>query len=186
VNLFEPGLPRGPIVKSFREQIAAKHEQGKKADETLRAAILAKLNVTREAGLLLEQMRGTLRHREFVEATDFLGEDAVQAYLKFNRACPNPIDDVAAGLRSVAISMQCTGLLHFPHGHGPQHLHKLTFFSEATKFVQTLAASWAKFIKRKPLAEWHATEIDSLIATFAPVMKIYRTLNAEVQRRAGE
>ena len=148
--------------------------------------MLAKLNITREAGILLEQMRGTLRHREFVEATDFLGEDAVHAYLKFNRACPNPIEDIAAGIRSIAIAMQSTGMLEFPHGHGPQQLHKLTFTSEAVKCVQIFAAGWAKYIKRKPLTDWRPDEIDAFLATLTPILRIYRTLNVEAQRLAGQ
>ena len=122
-------LPRGPIVLNFRDQIAERHEAGKKADADLKKAFLLKLNLARETGSLLEQAKDTLRESEFLSATDFLDREAVRSYLRFARTHEKPITDLQAGLRSAVIAMQSTGLLPFPDGHGIQHAHEPNFFS---------------------------------------------------------
>jgi len=178
-----PQLPRDPIIRSFRSQIAQGHEAGKRADQKLREAYLLKLNTARDVGLLLIQARGTLRENEFSAATDFLDLDAVKSYLRFARQHEEgPITDLAAGLRSIVIAMQSTGLLPYP-GLGPQTLRPPNFFSHAITYAQQLAAAFKRYSTRKPLSDWRSDEIDALSAALAPVLRVYKILNAEIEKR---
>ena len=178
-----PQLPRDPIIRSFRNQIADKHREGKKADAALKKAFLLKLNVARETGSLIEQAKGTLKESEFKAATDFLGSEAVRTYLKFHRLHESPIVDVAAGLRSIAIAMMTTGLLPFPDGHGLQHLHEPNFFSAAETLIQTLAARWTKFARLRPPNSWRYEQLESFHATLTPIERIVKAVAAELKRK---
>jgi hypothetical protein len=178
-----PQLPRGPIVLSFREQIAKKHNEGKEADFALREAILRNLEIKRQTGELIKSARGTLREGEFDTVTDFLDRDTVRSYLKFARQHEEPITDLQAGLRAIAIAMQTTGLLPFAHGHGEQHLHRLNFFSAACSLIQRFSREFSKFIRSKPLKSWRAETLESFSADLVPLGRIISAVNSELKRR---
>ena len=179
-----PPLPRGPLVLNFRDQIAARHEAGKKADADLKAAFLLKLNLARETGSLLEHAKNTLRESEFREATDFLDREAVRTYLKFARHHEEPITDLQTGLRSAVIAMQSTGLLPMPSGHGEQNSHDPPpFFSWASHAIMQFKIAWAKYLHAKPLDAWSIHEAEQFAYSLRQILKIHKQVTDWMQRR---
>jgi hypothetical protein len=175
--------PRGELIQSFRQQILERHEAGQKADSDLREVILRKIELTRQCGHVLADAKGTLKEREFAEATDFLSNDAVKNYLKFARSNPEPVTELAQAIAAIEAALTLTGTLPFPAGHGFQNIHSPNFFSVATMLIQRLAADWAKFQRASPLSEWRTEQIENFQATLTPILRIFKTLNVELSKR---
>jgi hypothetical protein len=184
MNLPEsPQLPRGPLVLSFRDQIAARHHEGKQIDQILRDALLKKLNLVRDTGSLIEQAKETLHESEFRTATDFLDREAIRSYIRFSKQHEEPVTDVATGIRSLGVAMQTTGFLPFPDGHGEQQLHSPNFFSACCFLIQRLAREFSKFVRVKPLKSWRTETLESFSADLVPLGRMIATVSAELKRR---
>jgi hypothetical protein len=171
------------LVASYRAAIAEKHEAGKRADEKLREAILSKSALTRETGELISSARGDLKDREFAEATSFLDDAAVRAYLKFARLNPEPVTDLETAIHSIRLALQPSGAIEFPDGHGIQHAHEPNFFSHAIGLIQKLLGIYRHYLRRFPLRRWRDEHLQSLIASLRPVADAYRDLTRELQSR---
>ena len=164
---------------SYRQSILERHEAGQRADETLRSAILSKIELTRQTGQLIADACGDLRGEQFDQATDFLSKDAVRSYLKFAHQNPEPITDLENALHAIRLALQVSGGLTFPDGHGPQKLHKSNFYSYAENVIQNMSAEWHKFVRRNPLKNWRVETLESFVATLTPIEKSFKlfTLN---------
>jgi hypothetical protein len=176
---------RGELVASYKERIAELHGKSAAADEKVRAALNVKLEITRQTAETVKAAKGDLGLSEFRAAVDFMPDDAVKAYLHLARSLSTEpaTNDLETSLRAVKEAMAATGALEFRTGHGAQRYHSLNFFSQATSWIQFTAAAFAKFVNRHPLARWDVSEIDGLIGTMQPALRIVRSLNAELQRR---
>jgi hypothetical protein len=175
-------LPRAEIVQTYRQQILERHEAGKKADEELKNALLNKIELTRQCGQLLNDAKGDLSEKEFHDASDFLGSDAVAAYIRFARLNSEPITDLRAAIRSVDIAMMASGLIEFPH-RGPQQLHEPNFFSHAVRLLQFLLQDYRRYLHRRPLNEWPREQIEGFLSSLRPIIDLYRDLNLELKSR---
>jgi hypothetical protein len=174
------------LALTFRAKISALHEKSAAIDERIRTALTEKLETTNAAAQLVYAAKKDLRPTDFTAATDFLDHDAISAYLSIGRkyqCAPAPANDLATSLKSVKTALMLTGAIAEPNGHGPQQYHAPSFFSQATNWAQSMAAEFQKYLNRHGLSKRHATELDGLLASLTPVLRIYKTLNAEIQRR---
>src|SRR5207248_9911157 len=96
-------------------------------------------------------------------ATDLLSSESVRTYLKLARSMPES-ENLEASCRILRETLKVTGALEFQSGHARQCYHDLNFFSEATGWIQSTAAAFAKFVNRHPLSRWDGSELDSLLA----------------------
>src|SRR5262249_40099915 len=177
--------PTNELVASYRSAIAEKHQAGKRADEKLREAILSKFETTRQCGMLIADARGDLKDREFTEATDFLDDAAVQAYLKFARLNPEPETDLERAIHLIRLALQPSGALQFPNGHGAQVLHQPNFFSDAIGLIQKLLGIYRHYLRRSPLRRWRSDQLQSLVASLRPLADAYRGLTQEAESRCS-
>jgi len=175
---------RCELIVSYRERISELHSQCIAADKAVRDALANKIERTRQTGETIKAAKGDLGAREFAEATDFLSSDAVRAYLKLVRLHPEPVSDLETGLRVVRESMQVTGALEFPSGHGAQQLHQPNFFSTAIRYVQILVADFRKFCRRHALRDWNTHELNAFLASLKPIVDVYREANLELKSRS--
>ena len=174
------------LALNFRSRIQELHQKSAAIDERIRSALTEKLETTNEAAALIYAAKKDLSPDQFNLATDFLPGDALAAYLSLGRKyqySPEPVSDIATSLKRVRSALMLTGAVARPDGHGPQQYHAPNFFSQATNWAQLMAAAFQKYLNRHRLSEWHATELDSLLAALSPILRIYKTLNAEIQRR---
>ena len=171
------------ISLSYRQAILEKHEAGQKADKNLREAILSKIEITRQCGMLLSDAAGDLKNGQFAEATDFLSKDAVQAYIRFAHQNPEPITDLQNALHSIRIALQVSGSLEYPDRHGPQKRHRLNFFSSAESSIQSLAAAWSSFVRQMPLSKWRLETLEGFMATLTPLARIIELVHLEIRNR---
>jgi hypothetical protein len=175
------------LALSFTSEVRQRHQEAIAAGENMRRAVQQALEKTRAVGMVLQSAESDLNHDEFKQLCSELpfSLDSVRSYLSFARKHPEPVTDLKVAMRLSVEAALTTGLLPAPERMALR-LHEPNFISDAIQHVQLLAAAWAKYIKRKPLTEWRADEIDTLLATFAPIQRIYRTLNAEGQRRTQQ
>jgi hypothetical protein len=182
-----PASSRRQLALQFRDRIRELHEKSAAIDERIRTALTEKLETTNAAAQLVYAAKKDLLADDFKTATAFLDHDALQSYLalgrKYQYEPPGPASDIETSLKTVRTALMLTGAIERPNGHGPQQYHRPSFFSEATNWIQATAAAFAKFCNRHPLSHWDLSEIDSLIATMQPALRIVRSLNAEIQRR---
>jgi hypothetical protein len=175
------------LALNFRARIEELHQKSAAIDERIRTALQEKLETTNAAAQMVYAAKKDLAPTEFDLATDFLSSDAISAYItlgrKFRNSAPEPANDLATSIKTVRSALMLTGAIDTPNGHGPQQYHAPNFFSQATSWVQLTAAAFQKYLNRHRLPAWHATELDSLLAALTPILRIYKTLNAEIQRR---
>ena len=170
------------LALSYSETLSAKHQLGIAADETLRQAILRKLEITRQCGQIIDVARADLNDSEFTKATSFLDETVIKSYLRFLRANPSPIDDLANALHAIRLALQTSGALEF-QGHGVQMRHRPNFFSCAESLIQSLAAHWTKFVRLQPLKTWRTATLEGFVGTLMPIEKILQAVHVELKHR---
>jgi hypothetical protein len=171
------------LLVSYRERISELHSQCVAADKAVRDALANKVELTRQTGETIKAAKGDLGARDFAEATDFLSSDAVRAYLKLVRLHPEPISDLETGLRVVRESMQATGALNFPSGHGPQTLHAPNFFARFSARVIEIAGEWKKLLTRMPLSSWSEDTVEQFLEAFRPLVTIHREVATHLRDR---
>ena len=166
------------LALTLRDEIAKKHAEGVSLDQTLRETLLAKLETTRQCGVLLDEAADQFRRngewKEFVSKLPF-DKDAIRTYLRFAHKHPEPVTDIRIGLRVAIEAVMATGLIEFPKGFaGPQKLHEPNFFSRLTLAIQTLAADWKRYISRQPLSKWPDETKEQFLHSLRPIFRIHR------------
>src|SRR5439155_23146128 len=114
-----------------------------------------------------------------------LSHDAIKAYLKLARSHPEPISDLGTGLRVIRESMQATGALEFPSGHGPQQLHCPNFFSMISKHLVSFRSEWKKHVSRSPIDQWDEPSLEQFVYQLKPAIDeinaIYASAKAKLE-----
>src|SRR5438445_4682798 len=112
---------RGPLVQSFREQIAQHLETSRRSDSDLREALLRNIEQKRQCAVLVREAKKTLRD-DFSEAiAELLDDQAATEFIRFANQHPEPINDLRAACHSIELALKLSAALPWSSGHGKQN-----------------------------------------------------------------
>ena len=172
------------LGQTLLDEISKKHKEGVTLDAQLRETLLAKLETTRQCGVLLDEAHDQFRNgewKQFCSELPFDGQ-AIKAFLRFARKNPSPIVDLRKAFHCAVDAAMATGLIEFPKGFaGPQKLHEPNFFSRLTIAIQTLAADWKKYVSRQPLSKWSDETKEQFLHSLKPIFRIHREVMASIK-----
>jgi len=176
------------LATSYRDRLNELHEHAVRCAWGLHGKALETLNATRAVGVQLEAAKSNLRPDQWRELQAELNfgpqrDQAVQTYLDFARKNPEEITDMTEGWRSLQSSMQVTGLLPFPEGHGPQVLHAPNLFSYWAKSLTSQRSELKKRLSREPIETWSPEAAEQFVAQTEPFVQDLNAIMDKARER---
>ncbi len=165
---------------SLAQSINAAHHECQTADEPIRNAILVKCNRVRQCGILLQEAKASIGHGNFgnwiAEKLTFSPETA-QLYMRYARANPQPITELADGIAHLRDALVVSGALSCS-GHNSQNRSSLTILDHLTTHAMKLMGLINGIIEKSggPVEEWSDEQKEVTRKQLEPIVQIYNRL----------
>lgn len=148
---------------------------------------LESINAARETGLYLNELQSQLPHGKYGKLfTDSKSGDApvihftswtAWKYGRIANSYPEPITQLADGIRNMKELCYASGILQEPTGHGEQTRHEeRSPFQSLTKFASEIQACLTGWRKQKPVEDWEPDLRLKVKSQLEPVVKFYQSL----------
>ncbi len=177
---------------ALAEKINETHAACMACDKNIVAAMVQKINLGRECGILLSMAREHKRPTEWtawVQSNLVFSEESSDQYLYVaKKLADGPIDAsnhqmVFSFAKPLAIA---TGELAAPQGHGSQVVHQPAFISYVARQMNSFKGEYEKQIKRRPIETWGRTELEQFVVQIEPVAEDINTWLMEAKKTLEE
>ncbi len=177
------------LTESLAQKINETHAACMACDKNIVAAMVQKINLGRECGILLSMAKERQRPSEWtawVQQNLSFSEESSDQYLYVaKKLADGPIDAsnhqmVFSFAKPLAIA---TGELAAPQGHGNQVVHQPAFISYVARQMNSFKGEYEKQIKRRPINSWGRTELEQFVVQIEPVAEDINTWLMEAKQK---
>ena len=173
------------LALSYRQQIESNQVKSIALDAEIKRVVLAKLNLTRSQGLVLQACEDALDPKTFEEVSSSLGgNDAVQRFIRFARKYRDEITEFGPSFKSAFVAaLKASGALALPKGRTEISRDPPGFLAMSARLIMTWKVGFAKYLAAKPLSSWQKSELEQFLFGLRPIMKVHKQISDWLARQ---
>lgn len=168
------------LSTTLADSINNTHRECMACDEEFTEILLRKCNKARECGIFLIEAKEKAGHgnwEKWVEERLSFSDVTAWRYMKYAKANPNPVKDLAEGILSLKDAMIASGALDAPQGHASQSKRTPSNpFQSLVSLTTDMQGTFKKWEEQAPIDEWPEELRHQVKDQLEPLVKIYEKL----------